>query len=98
MTDTTYINFTYTSPSNDLFRLLCYNPDETINLKCTLISVKELLAKNINVIDQLITGADNITDITPVRYGIVEIEMNNQDLVHKLLEQEILTTNPQIVN
>lgn len=96
MTETAFINLTYLSPYEDMEKSLGFNADGTINNKYTLLAMRELLENNLNVINNLITEADNITHITPVGYGIIEIKMNSAETTKKLIDIDILTIKPNI--
>lgn len=93
MTETAYINLTYISPHEDIEKSLGLNSDGTVNAKYTLICMKELLTNNLLVINKLLDEVNNIVDITPVGYGIVEIKVKSE-VIQKLLDDNILITHP----
>ena len=94
MTETSFINLTYTSPSEDIENFLSINPDGSINAKFTLLSMKGLLSKNLAIINKLIDESDHIIDIIPINYNLVEIKIDSTEKVNELIENETLINNP----
>lgn len=63
MMQTFNINFTYASPSEDIEKVVGYNPDSSINIKFTLIGLRQLLQDNVDIINRLLENVDSITNI-----------------------------------
>ena len=86
------INFTYKSPNEDMALVMGFNPDGTVNVKYTLMALRDLLIENTNKINKLIEKHYAITDILPIEYGNIEIITNSPDIVQSLVDEQILTT------
>lgn len=91
------INLTYTSPHEDIEKTMGFNPDGSVNIKFTLLSMQNLLKHNLDVISRLIKESDSITDIVPLGYKIVAINVKSNDLTEILFKDNILITQPQIL-
>lgn len=85
-----YINLTYSSPSEDMINLLGTNPDGTTNIKYTLTSMRNLLQQNINVLDNLLTEVNTITDITPIGFDMISINFTSDTIQKQLLENNTI--------
>jgi hypothetical protein len=94
MSGTHFINLTYSSPHEDIEKLSGLNSDGTTNVNFTLLSMKELLSRNLEVINNLITEANNITEITPIGYGIIEIKMKSLEIMKKMIDADVIITKP----
>ena len=92
-----YINLTYKSPEEDIGNSIGLNPDGSINVKYTLQTIRELLSHNLNTINKLIEKADNITNIIPIGYGLVGINIDSPVILENLLENNIITKHPEIL-
>lgn len=84
-----FVTFTYTQPNADLDNCTGHNPDGTINAKYTLASMKDLLERNLSMVNKLIDVADSITDIIPVGFGHVEIKLDNDVAYQKLIDSGV---------
>lgn len=96
MAEISCINLTYKSPHEDVENLIGFNPDGTVNVKYTLLSMKELMLQNLNVITKLLEKTDNITDIIPIGYGIVEVKINSINVLKNLMDAKIVINPPNI--
>jgi hypothetical protein len=90
MSEITCINLTYKSPEEDIGNSIGFNPDGSVNVKYTLLSLRELLTQNLSVINKLIEKTDNISDIIPIAYGMVGIKINSPTVLKNLLDNNIL--------
>lgn len=86
------VKLTYESPTDDLEKLLNINSDGTINVKCTLLSLRKLLNENIRIIDVLLEKADDIKDIIPGDFGFFEININSRE-IESLRNENILVNH-----
>lgn len=84
------INLTYKSPHEDVEDSIGLNPDGTVNCKFTLITLRNLLEKNLEVVKKLLENADNVTDIVPIGYGIVEAKINSESVKNSLFDDNVL--------
>jgi len=89
------MNLTYKSPNEDIENCTGMNPDGSVNAKFTLLSMRELLTKNIAVVNKLLENVENITDIIPVGYGLVETKINSQTILKNLIENGTLIKPPE---
>jgi len=85
MEENYYINFDYTNPQNDLENSASYYVDGTIDIKLSLMSMKEKLMKNINIIDELIKECYNIDDIIFYNTNKIEIKISSEEAINRLL-------------
>uniref|UniRef100_A0A6G6ABP0 Uncharacterized protein n=1 Tax=Borely moumouvirus TaxID=2712067 RepID=A0A6G6ABP0_9VIRU len=87
------INLTYDGPYNDIVNLASYYEDGTMNVKYTLLSLKNLLLQNVNVIDKLLEN-NMVKNIT---IGDVKISVEIESVEHfeKLVEDEVLVTEEE---
>lgn len=81
------INFSYSSPADDIQTVTGINADGSVNIKFTLLALKKLLLENVAMIDELVENADDIKDMTSVAYGCVGIKT---DCVEKLLQKNLI--------
>jgi hypothetical protein len=88
------INFTYKSPHEDTESVMGFNPDGSVNIKYTLMALRDMLVHNVNIMNKLIEKYDVITDIIPIGYGVVGISTNYPSVVQTLVDNNILTKNP----
>lgn len=86
-----YINLSYKSPYEDIEQLMGFNPNGTTNVKFTLLALHNHLMENISVVNKLLENVENITDILPLGFNIIEIKINSQIVLKKLLENGCLT-------
>lgn len=86
----TFINFSYNSPHEDIINSSGFNPDGTINTKYTLISMRNLLLENVNILNKLIEAADNIVGIYPVDDNIIEAKINSPAVLEHLIRDKVL--------
>jgi hypothetical protein len=93
MTDLYCINLTYKSPNEDTEEVMHLNPDGTINVKCTLMALRDMLTQNANIINKLIEKFDIIVDIIPIGYGVVGISTNYPTIAQSLVDINVLTKN-----
>ncbi|XWV26017.1 hypothetical protein QJ857_gp1063 [Tupanvirus soda lake] len=91
MSEVSCINFTYKSPHQDIESVMGFNSDGSVNIKYTLISLRNLLSHNINILNKLIEKSENITNIIPIGYGVVGINIDSPTITQYLLDENILT-------
>ncbi|XWV24776.1 hypothetical protein QJ856_gp1007 [Tupanvirus deep ocean] len=91
MSEVSCINFTYKSPHQDVESVMGFNSDGSVNIKYTLISLRNLLHHNINLINKLIEKSENITNIIPIGYGVVGVNVNSPTLTQDLIDENVLT-------
>lgn len=91
--DNSFINFDYNGPTCDYLNSLQINANGTVNVKCTLQSFKILLEKNLNIINQLITKSEYISDMTAYDLNNILIIFNNKTECAKLLAEKVITDN-----
>jgi len=92
------INFTYDSPRQDIQNCTGQNPDESVNIKYTLITLRNLLLENVDIVNKLIEKSNNITDITHANYGKIKITFNSKEEFETLFNEKILTACPNLDN
>lgn len=86
MEELTCINFTYRSPHEDIEEAIGVNPDGSTNILYTLSTMKNLLLKNLDVVNKLIEKANKIDNINPVGYSIINISIKDKTVHDELLE------------
>lgn len=98
MSEKTFINLSYRSPYEDIEQSLGFNPNGTINVKFTLMALRDHLAKNLETINKLLDSAENITDIIPSGFNLIEIKTNSESVLKELIDNNILTQNTLNIN
>ncbi len=97
MTDPCYINFTYKSPHEDVETVMGHNPDGSVNVKYTLLALRDLLTYNLDIINKLLEKSSEISDINPLGYAIVGININNHATKENFLNANILVKQPDVL-
>jgi len=87
------LNLTYKSPYEDMEDSIGLNPDKTININFTLLSLKNKLLENINTIDKLLEHSDYIDNIILIDNDIIEIKIDDQITYNQLINNGILIEN-----
>ncbi|AGC02082.1 hypothetical protein H012_gp375 [Acanthamoeba polyphaga moumouvirus] len=82
------INFTYGGPYNDIIGSASYYDDGTVNIKYTLLSLKNLLLHNVNIIDKLLEN-NNIKNIM-VNDTDISVEVDSNESYEQLVKDEVL--------
>lgn len=95
MAELLYINFTYKSPCEDIENMMGFNPDGSININYTLVSLRDMLSHNIELINKLLENTNNITNIDPIGYGIVQIDIRSPSS-ENLINDNVLVKNIQL--
>lgn len=90
MTESIYINFTYNSPHEDIQNSMGFNSDGSLNIKYTLVTLKNLLLNNVELIDKLLNKVDTIDNINSIGYNHIEIQINNEEILNSLLIDKTL--------
>lgn len=85
-----FINFTYESPYKDIEKYGGFYPDGSINVKYTLLAMRNLLQDNIDVINKLLDKSDNIVGIVPYDNGSVEIKTNSTEVLENFANDNII--------
>lgn len=85
------INLTYKSPYEDFENLNGFYPDGKTNINYSLLAMRNLLLDNVNTINQLLEVSENISDIIPIGYGMIEVKINMPDVLQKLVNTNVLT-------
>ena len=86
------INLSYESPKQDLQEHLGLNTDGTINVKYTLLSWRNMLLSNINILNSLIENSDSIESIIPLSTNEILIECTVTDVATDLLNKQSLVS------
>ena len=106
------LNLSYKSPQDDFQEHLGINTDCTINIKYTLLSMRNMLQQNVEVLNKLIDNCQNINSIVPIsnlellidcETNVSEYLLNNNVLISTDIPQEQYTldhneTNEQRLN
>jgi hypothetical protein len=88
-----HINLTYKSPAQDLVQCAGYNPDGSINIRYTLIALRNMLRQNVEILSQLVDFADEIDDMSCLDLPIVQhnslinVQISSQLVIDQLLEK-----------
>lgn len=90
MDDTYHVNFTYQSPTDDIKDSICYNSNGDINIKCSLIVMRNKLMENIEILDLLIKKCNNITCLDVLDGELIKIKLSDNNYIDKLLKDNIL--------
>lgn len=85
-----FINFTYKSPIEDIGDSIEIKSDGTINSLSTLTNMKQILEKNLNILETLHSFHNDIHSIDIIGYDNIQIEINT-DIANKLKQQNIIT-------
>jgi hypothetical protein len=96
MSEKAYINFSYKSPHEDTETSIGLNPDGSVNIKYTLASMRDLLLHNVDIITKLIDTHENILNIRPIGYDIVEITTNTSPVSKKLLDGNVIRKSMEL--
>lgn len=84
------INFTYQSPCEDMELLKGINPDNSLNIKYTLISQRNMLQHNIDLLNKLIDNCNVISNLASTEYNTVRIEIDSPLHAKELVELDII--------
>lgn len=87
MSNMYYINFTYKSPHEDIETFIESESHNVINI---LTSLKTMLSRNIEVVENLLEHKDQIKNIIPIGYRIIGVEMEPGSVTEHLLEKQII--------
>ncbi|AGF85181.1 hypothetical protein QJ854_gp601 [Moumouvirus goulette] len=88
------INFTYGGPYNDIISSASYYDDGTINTKYTLLSLKNLLLHNVNIINKLLEN-DGVKNIM-VNNIDISVEVDSNESYEQLIKDDILINEAEI--
>lgn len=88
----TIINFTYTSPQEDMEKCLGHNPDGSINIRYTLLAHRQMLEKNVERINKLLDVSNDITSLSPVGISEVEIVIKSESIKQTLISENVIKT------
>jgi hypothetical protein len=91
MEENYYINFDYTNPQNDLENSASYYVDGTIDIKLSLMTMKEKLMKNIQIIDELLKECYNIDDVIFYNTNKIEIKISSDEARNRLIEANAIS-------
>lgn len=86
MSEETYINFTYKSVNEDFKNSIGYNPDSSINITYTLMTIRNLLLNNVKIIDRLLEYNKSIKEMVPINNSI-KISFFSEE-IKKILQEE----------
>lgn len=98
MSNSYCINFSYKNPADDFINSIGYNPDNSVNIKYTLLALQETLQKNIDIIENLIKYSDKIDEINSINYNLVSIKITDSDIKKELMEQNTIFDAETIEN
>jgi hypothetical protein len=99
-----FINLTYKTPHEDVESFTKYQNDGKVDVKYILTSMCDLLTSNVDKLNKLLENVDNIEDIVPIGYGIIQIKMGKngkyvandmdamKDIIIKLMDDKVLMT------
>lgn len=90
MSEPIVINLTYRTPCVDIDKCTAYNADGTINIKCTLLTFRNMLNENINKINGLIENFNHVTNISTIDDDFIRVSFDNNDVLNDLLEKNIV--------
>lgn len=96
-----FINLTYKTPHEDVESFTKFQNDGKVDVKYILTSMCDLLMNNVDKLNKLLENVDNIEDIVPIGYGIIQIKMGKngkqvndvmKDIIVKLMDDKVLMT------
>lgn len=93
MANTYDINLTYKLPDKDLDNLMGFNVDGTVNVKISLLNLKDHLMQNISIIDRLIEVSNHITTIVPTGNGLIKAIIDSDETVKELIDAGAICRN-----
>lgn len=88
-----YINFDYNTPFEDIQECMGFNPDGTINIKYTFMTLKNKLIKNINLIDKLLDNHEYISNLMLTDSNKIEVNVNNKEILESFLNENVIIDN-----
>ena len=62
----------------------------TVNINFTLITLRDHLLKNVEIVNKLLENTENITDINPVGINTIGIKINSNTTSQKMLEEGVI--------
>lgn len=92
----TLINFTYSSPHEDLTTSLNIENTGKINIKKTLLNMHDKLLYNVNIIDVLLQNVESIDDIIPLSFDEIGIKINSIETMEQLSKENIIKVDVQL--
>lgn len=88
-----YINFSYSSPHDDVAKSTGINSDGTVNVKYTLLTLKNLLMENVEKINKLLENTDKISDISVAGYNQIQVSIYTETDANQLKDSGIIVSN-----
>ena len=85
------INFTYKSPFEDIMRTGGFNPDGSMNVRYSLLMLRNLLNKNIDILDKLLLNTDHISEIVPIDQQLIEIKFSLDSVKKELADNHVIS-------
>lgn len=92
------INFTYKSPDEDFLCHSGFNSNGSINIKYTLTAMRDKLLQNVEIIEKLLEKHDQISDLTSIGYGLIRIEIKDQNHIESLRDGGLIKNFTDIQN
>lgn len=93
MAEMYYVNFDYNTPFEDIQECMGFNPDGTININYTLMTLKNKLMKNIILIEKLLDNHIHISNLIPSEYNKISITINNKEILESLIYENVINNN-----
>jgi len=85
-----YVNFTYSSPNNDIETCTGLNPDGGINIKYTLTSMRDKLMENVQLLNKLLEKSDHITGLYAAEYDAVAICISSEEEMENMFKNNLI--------
>lgn len=87
----TYVNFTYKTPHEDFFNCQGINADGSVNIKYTLLNLRNMLSENIKIITMLMEKSDHILALEPVGYNELQISFSSKEVEDEMLNNNVIS-------
>jgi hypothetical protein len=88
-----YVNFSYSSPNNDIEECTGLNFDGSININYTLKSMRNKLMENVDLLNKLIENySKSISGIYAAGYNDVAISVDSKKAIDEMLKLKLIRT------
>jgi hypothetical protein len=85
-----YINFTYSSPNEDIELCTGLNPDGNVNVKYTLTSMRDKLLENVQILNQLLEKSNHITGLFAMGYNSVAVCVSSREEMDDMIVNNLI--------
>lgn len=85
-----YINFSYKTPSSDIEDCTGLNSDGSVNIKYTLMTLRDKLMENVEILNKLLEKSDSVSGVYAVGYDTVAICINSKKEADDMMNLKLI--------